>query len=163
MLSYVCVCTCSTHSCSYGMWPCLTTQHTCSAHFVQLLVQSDAPWHWPLFLLCTWLCNIFTSDGLTSPSCLPCCLLACFWQSSVGPKHESTAESSQTITFGTSARLPKQGKSGVPGPGEGYAVRAKQACLERCAWTCTPAGGSIATPAAAAEGLVPSMQLRGHC
>jgi len=37
--------------------------------------------------------------------------------SSMGPQPDSTFNNSGTFTFGTSARLPKPGKSGVPGPG----------------------------------------------
>jgi hypothetical protein len=36
----------------------------------------------------------------------------------MGPQIDSTFNNAGTMTFGTSARLPKPGKSGVPGPGE---------------------------------------------
>eukprot|EP00877_Chromochloris_zofingiensis_P009552 jgi/Chrzof1/4850/Cz15g01160.t1 len=38
-------------------------------------------------------------------------------QSSMGPQPESNIKSAGTMSFGTSQRLPKPGKSGVPGPG----------------------------------------------
>eukprot|EP00879_Flechtneria_rotunda_P016706 GHRR01017482.1.p1 GENE.GHRR01017482.1~~GHRR01017482.1.p1 ORF type:complete len:306 (+),score=70.82 GHRR01017482.1:1571-2488(+) len=37
--------------------------------------------------------------------------------SSVGPQPDSTVHNQGTMTFGTAQRLPKPGKSGVPGPG----------------------------------------------
>lgn len=51
---------------------------------------------------------------------LPLCanlLLCAPLQSSMGQQPESTAAYPGTMTFGTAQRLPKPGKSGVPGPG----------------------------------------------